>query len=669
MPLCHPDSRPDVSVIIPVFNKLELTRVCLESIHLRGAQASFEIIVVDNGSTDGTREYLQGMAAAGRLKAILNGENLGFARGCNLGAAAAGGRYLLFLNNDMEVRSGWLDPLVSTLEKDPRVGIVGGRLLYPDDTIQHAGVAIYRIEKEGRHALAGMHLNHHLPADTPGARKPLALQAVTGACLLMRAELFGDLEGFDAGYYNGNEDVDLCLRAGEMGWRVVYRPESVITHFESQSGPERWARVGDNVRRFQEIWQDRAVPDLAGPGENALRPTAEIKVQAYAEPRLRRALDPAAAGDAVSVVVLTWNALAYTRRCLTSLLEHTDPRHELIVVDNGSRPDTVAYLKEMQENEPRLRVIFNERNLGFAAGNNVGIAAATRPHVCLLNSDTVVTAGWLERLLGHLANQPQAGLVGPLTNSITGPQQLDQVDYDQETCTGLEQFAAGLQDRLAGQSQTNLWVVGFCVLIRDQVLAALGGLDESFGQGNYEDTDYCLRAFVAGWRSLIAADSFVHHFGSRSFQEGRVDYAALMKDKQQVFRLKWNLPDDFHETHRVEPTELLARGFLPALDFHPLPDGSHHALWDWEKASWTATGEALFTAGRLEEARRVFAQVVALSPGFHRAANNLACALWQMERPAEAIGILEKVLAEDPGNTDARWNLEQMAPELEKAVR
>jgi GT2 family glycosyltransferase len=87
---------------------------------------------------------------------------------------------------------------------------------------------------------------------------PKYFQIVTGAALMVRREIFSSLGGFDEAYWNGNEDVDLCLRAGESGWKVVYRPESVIIHFESQSGEERWAKVQDNVRRFNEIWDNRA---------------------------------------------------------------------------------------------------------------------------------------------------------------------------------------------------------------------------------------------------------------------------------------------------------------------------------------------------------------------------------------------------------------------------
>lgn len=667
MPLSHHESLPDVSIVIPVFNKLELTRVCIESILARGAQASFEIIVVDNGSDDGTAQWLARQVKAGRLKAIINQQNQGFSRGCNQGAAEAEGRFILFLNNDMEVMEHWLDPMVTTLDNDPEVGLVGGRLLFPDGSIQHAGVALVRNDNPNAADLMGVHLAYQLPAHSPGACRPLSLQIVTGACLMIRKHIFADLEGFDTGYWNGNEDVDLCLRAGEAGWKVVYRPESRITHYESQSGPERWAKVGQNVTRLNEIWKDRAQPDLIGPNDFDLQPASTNKIRSYTERRLLRPSEVPTEGDTVSVIVLTWNALEYTKQCAASLLEHTDSRHELLFVDNGSRPDTLEYLKNLEREHQQVRVIFNDRNLGFAAGNNVGIAAARGRHVCLLNSDTVVTDRWLENLLAHFPKDAQTGLVGPLTNSITGDQKLETVNYDQDTCGGLGKFAKQLTKGKTGQGEESLWVVGFCVLIRDQLLERLGGLDESFGRGNFEDTDYCLRAFMAGFRSLIAKDSFVHHFGNRSFKDGQLDYHAEMMEKHEIFRQKWNLPPSDPQDCTINPAALRSLGFIPALHFHRLPGLATLPLWDWEKENWLRRGEAFFQEGRLDEAKRVFRQVLDLCPGHNQAANNLACTLWQTQdaindRP-EALKILNEILKRDPENEDARWNLEQMQPE------
>jgi len=226
----------NVSIIIPVYDKLDLTRQCLASLWEHTPGDRYEIIVVDNGSTDGTAEYLRELENEGLVRALIQEENLGFARACNRGAASARGRYLLFLNNDTEVTDGWLSPLVQTLDHDPYVGAVGSKLLFPDGTIQHAGVGLMLRDLASGQVLYGKHLWHAKPGDAFGAGKPLILRALTAACLMVRSDAFFQVVGFDEAYWNGNEDVDLCLKLGEAGWRLVYRPESVVVHYESQSG-------------------------------------------------------------------------------------------------------------------------------------------------------------------------------------------------------------------------------------------------------------------------------------------------------------------------------------------------------------------------------------------------------------------------------------------------
>lgn len=667
MPLSSGAPAPRVSLVIPVFNKLELTRICVESLHQVGAAASFEIIVVDNGSTDGSRAWLADQESQGRLKLVVNPDNLGFSRGCNLGAACARGQYLLFLNNDMKVLPDWLDPMVSTLDRDPEVGIVGAKLLFPDNTIQHAGVALIEFRDLRKTWIGGIHLAYRKPASSLGTNQAQYNQVVTGACLLIRAGLFHDLEGFHEGFWNGNEDVDLCLRAGQAGWKVVYRPESRIYHFESQSGPERWSQTERNIKLFNERWLGRARPDyVKNEVEESFQPTADLAIGTYVSPRLRLPRPAGRRGTApvVSVVVLTWNALDFTRRCLASLLEHTDQRHELICVDNGSEPDTLAYLEELGRQHPRVKVIFNGRNLGFAAGNNVGIAAARGDYVCLLNSDTVVTAGWLDALLAPAERDPKVGLVGPVTNSISGGQKLPAVPYDQDTLEGLDEFAAEHRARFAGQSAVTLMVVGFCLLMKKALIERIGGLDEGFGQGNYEDNDYCLRTLLAGFNSVVAKDSFVHHFGSRSFLAGKVDYPAQIAGKFQIFRRKWNIEGEAPSSANLNLNHLLMLGFRAPLYFHPLPGAEGlvvHPLEGWEEQSWLEMGEVFFQRGRLDEAERIFRAVLHLRPDSSRAANNLACVLWGQgeAQSAEAEGILKDLLRRDPGNPDAGWNLEQ----------
>jgi GT2 family glycosyltransferase len=170
-------------------------------------------------------------------------ENRGFAGNCNY-LADDQDFYpdtLVFLNNDCIVQPGWLDPLVAALGHHP---IAGSLLLYPDGRIQHSGVAVHRYPN-------GFIEARNLTYPHPSGE----VDAVTGACLAIRAETFWQAGGFDEGYWNGYEDVDLCLTvAKQTGERPWFCAESVVTHGESQSGPERWRCVNENVARLNEKW-------------------------------------------------------------------------------------------------------------------------------------------------------------------------------------------------------------------------------------------------------------------------------------------------------------------------------------------------------------------------------------------------------------------------------
>jgi GT2 family glycosyltransferase len=249
---------PDVSIVVPVFNQCALTRACLAGLERCTTRAlRWEVVVVDNGSSDATPAMLQ--EAQGRcdwLRVIANDANLGFARACNQGARASAAETILFLNNDVEPRPGWLEPMFRTLRFDPRIGAVGSRLLFPDGTIQHAGVYLADHRPAGDPFVA-IHNYYRFDENHPQALERRVYPALTAACLLVRRRAFDDAGGFDEGYWNGYEDVDFCLALGERGWLCVYEPQSVLVHHESQSGPERFRKAGDNVRRLHEKWRSR----------------------------------------------------------------------------------------------------------------------------------------------------------------------------------------------------------------------------------------------------------------------------------------------------------------------------------------------------------------------------------------------------------------------------
>lgn len=232
------------SIIIPVFNGASLTRQCLaEVFHTTGGGC--EVIVVDDASTDETRAVLK--QYEGRIRVISHSDNLGFARSCNDGAANARGDFLVFLNNDTIPQKGWLGKLVEYADAHPRAAVVGAKLLFPNETIQHAGMVIGS-DKIPVHIYAGF------PHDHPPANQSRCFQMVTAACMLARRAPFGRAAGFDTAYLNGNEDVDLCLRLGEMGHEIHYCHDSVLYHLESSTRDTSMHAQAKNRQLYFSRW-------------------------------------------------------------------------------------------------------------------------------------------------------------------------------------------------------------------------------------------------------------------------------------------------------------------------------------------------------------------------------------------------------------------------------
>lgn len=221
---------PVFSVIIPVFNKWELTAACLRSLREHTPDHDFETIVVDNGSNDDTAQALQALGESlfgRRFTRIRFEENRNFGPACNAGAKTASAPLLFFLNNDTLLTPGWAPPLLEALAADPSLGGVGPLLLYEDRTVQHLGVAfsLSRVE----------HLYRGFLPDHPAVGRKRRLQAITAAALMLPRELFWRHEGFYEDYRNGFEDLDLCLRIGQTGKHFACAAASAVIHLESRT--------------------------------------------------------------------------------------------------------------------------------------------------------------------------------------------------------------------------------------------------------------------------------------------------------------------------------------------------------------------------------------------------------------------------------------------------
>jgi len=270
--------------------------------------------------------------------------------------------------------------------------------------------------------------------------------------------------------------------------------------------------------------------------------------------------------DLVSIIIVARNGIELTRACLDSIARHTSEAHEVIVIDNGSTDGTRDFLRERSGRDGRLRFVANASNRGFAAANNQGFAIARGNTLVVLNNDTVVAKDWLTRMLAVLDECPEAGIVGPRTNRASGPQVLS-ASY--RTHAEMESFARGLARANAGQSVEARRLVAFCWAMRRSVLEKIGGFDESFGLGNCEDDDFCLRAAQVGFRTRIVLDAFVHHTGSQTFRSENIDYEKALRANFEIFKRKWGMDSPARAEDGYPFLELAAKPLQPPV---PLPD-------------------------------------------------------------------------------------------------
>ncbi len=638
-----------VSIIIPVFNKVELTRKCLEAIVKNTPKESYEVIIIDNASTDGTRDFLK--CLEGDVKIITNDKNLGFSKACNQGARMASTEYLLFLNNDTEPSEGWLEPLLMILIQDNSVGAVGGKLLFPDGTIQHAGVVIFDDQKLPD-PLVARHIYYGQPMDIAEANQLRQYQALTAACLLMRKSAFNEVGGFDEGYWNGYEDVDLCFKLQEKGWKLVYQPESTVIHHESKSGPERFLKVSENIQRLHSKWIGKIKPDVIIKEDGTTVITENNKIQRYYLPNsLQLETSDIKPQIFVSIIILTWNALEYTKKCVRSIQEHTSYPYEIIFADNASTDGTVEYLRNLVGEYSNYKLIENRENKGFATGNNQGVAAAQGEYVMLLNNDVLVSDGWLTSLVESLERNDKIGMTGPITNSISGRQMVRDVPYSDEN--GFHVFAKKVKKAYNGRLTPRYRIAGFAILMKKALYEEVGGFDESFGTGNYEDDDLCLKVLEKGYAIMVDESVFIHHYRSQTFIENKIDYRNSLSVNETKFKEKWpniNYEEllELHSSLVDANAALLIQG-QQALDLGNINEGI--ALYSnvlntnpIDESALYGIGLASQMNGMIDEAVDAYKKALKANPSFYNAYYSLALAYANTNQIDNAISTFKKAL-------------------------
>ena len=228
------------------------------------------------------------------------------------------------------------------------------------------------------------------------------------------------------------------------------------------------------------------------------------------------------------IIIPVFNQKQYTQNSLVSIKKNTRPGCRIIIVDDKSNdPDSVKFLSDIEDKN--IKIIRNGQNLGWVKSVNRGLAESSAEYVCVMNNDTLVTDGWLDEMIAVAEKEPDIGLVNPV--------------WEKPDNISIEKFANGLRRHLGKYIETD-WVRGFCFLIKREVINRIGGLDEAYSPGYYDDCDYSVRALRAGFRPVRAKASYVYHYQNATHKtalkkEG-MDY-LLVKHKE-LFYERWGRP-------------------------------------------------------------------------------------------------------------------------------
>ncbi|MSP25711.1 MAG: glycosyltransferase [Myxococcales bacterium] len=250
-----------------------------------------------------------------------------------------------------------------------------------------------------------------------------------------------------------------------------------------------------------------------------------------------------------SIVIANRHGLALLGTCLASVERHTPIAHELILVDDGSCPQTREYLRSYAAARPHVTIVAAQDRRGGAANTNLGTSVAASRYVVWLASNAVVTAGWLEGLLAVFHAHPNTGVVGPRTNIAMGQQFVREAAYDSPA--SLDAFAAAWSVAHRAESTRANHLAGACIVARSQVFATVGGLDENFGDGPFASTDFVWRARLARFGCRVAEESFVHQDEAESRLGSANDGDQSAVESFELLKAKWG----------IAPSQRLADGF------------------------------------------------------------------------------------------------------------
>lgn len=601
--LVRSDADPLLSVIVPTFERPEVVRQLLASLVEQDLPASaFEVLVVDDGSRDPLT--LDVNAYPFRLT-LLHQANAGPAAARNRAIAAARAPWLVIFNDDaIPAKDVLRSHLFRQLESPTDRAVLGRFDFAPEKLAQPFTQLMQRTPLLFEYTQMKNGQSHDW-------------RYFYTCNLSIPRRCVEAVGGFDAAFPHAIcEDVELGYRLHkELGVKVFFDAAIMALHDHDMS-IDRYVRrqrlLGINVHRMARKHNDQKLmwrTENLTPGfwlavrkkletdepviqeliaqvreaEGSPLPAHQTAIDTFLRDLgtktqrisnhyvLRGQLEaemgfdtlPAAPKDLLagltSVVMPNLNGFPHVKEALNSLRRNTAGNYELIVVDNGSTDGSLEWLRQQKN----VRLMEMGRNVGAPAARNRALENVRGDAVLFTDNDVIFTPGWHEHLLAHLHAWPDIGIVGPMSDYVSGGQKSNLLPGPNKS---LDDFAKSFHESRAGEHDYTSRLILFFMLCRRELIDQIGGIDERYGRWGFEDDDFSLRARRAGWQLRIAKDCFVRHLGSRTSKTANIDYNKLLLENWEVFKQKWGLDPALPYGTSVDLAPLISRPFDPVTD-------------------------------------------------------------------------------------------------------
>ncbi len=591
-----------VSIIVPTYNRPDFLTKALESIAAQSYK-DCEIIVVNDAGGD-VSDIVNSFQGRLAVTYLAHTENKGLAASRNTGINAASGKYIAYLDDDDVYYPDHIETLVNFLENNDY------KVAYTD------AYRAYQEKENGEYVTKKREVSYSYDFEYDYI---LVNNFIPVLCLMHEKECLDETGLFDESLM-ALEDMDCWIRMSRK-----YK----FAHIKKITCEFTWREDGTSITSGKKPEFLKAIQTIYDKyREYALNKPHVLKAQdellsnrklgiALMENTGRYNKALCEKRQLCTIIILTWNALEYTKKCVHSIQNHTNYPHEIVFVDNASTDGSVEYLRNLVKEHSNYKLIENKENMGFAAGNNQGVAAASGECVLLLNNDVLVSDGWLESLIESLEKDEKIGMVGPITNSISGRQMVSSIPYTDDA--GFYGFSQKIRKACCGRLTPRYRIAGFAVLLKKSLYEEVGGLDESFGTGNYEDDDLCLKIREKGYAIMVDEGVFIHHYRSQTFIENKIDYRSSLSLNESRFKKKW-----------------------PTVDYEEMLE-LHGSLVD-ANAALIAQGQQAYDAGNINQSLDLYTKVLNTNPVDEAALCGIGQVYQAIEEVDKAICVYEKVV-------------------------